>query len=327
MTLGGLALAIGMLVDDATVEVENINRNRRTEPNLLRAILDGARQVALPALAATATICIVFLPVVVLTGPAKYLFVPLALSVVFAMVASYVLSRTLVPTLAAMLLGKEEPEAEERSPIERDDRPGLVARVDRRRRAALERLRTGYASALASFSSDGEFVLGIALAVLAASACLVAVVGLDFFPAVDAGLMRIHFRAPSGTRIEETERLVDAVEAADSRDRAARGASRRSTTTSACRSSTTSASFRRTTSTARTPRSSSRSRHSHRPTREYADRIRRVVHARAPGHDDLLPAGRHRRPGPEFRAIGADRRADRGRRLACGGADRGAPRA
>ena len=107
MTLGGLALAIGMLVDDATVEIENINRNRAENKPILRAILDGAHQVAQPALAATFTICIVFFPVVLLSGPARYLFVPLALSVVFAMVASYVLSRTLVPTLSSMLLGKE----------------------------------------------------------------------------------------------------------------------------------------------------------------------------------------------------------------------------
>ncbi|HZU81356.1 MAG TPA: efflux RND transporter permease subunit, partial [Polyangiaceae bacterium] len=113
MTLGGLSLVIGMLVDDATVEIENINRNRNEGKPMLRAILDGARQVALPALSATLAICIVFFPVVLLTGPARYLFFPLALAVVFSMLASYLLSRTLVPTLASMLLAHEEPEREE----------------------------------------------------------------------------------------------------------------------------------------------------------------------------------------------------------------------
>ena len=108
MTLGGLALAVGMLVDDATVEVENIHRNRLTGKPLTVAILDGAHQVAVPALAATMTICIVFFPVVLLEGPARYLFVPLAIAVVFSMIASYLLSRTLVPSLARRLLPATE---------------------------------------------------------------------------------------------------------------------------------------------------------------------------------------------------------------------------
>jgi multidrug efflux pump subunit AcrB len=197
MTLGGLSLAIGMLVDDATVEIENINRNRRTETNLVRAILTAARQVALPALAATSTICVVFFPVVVLTGPARYLFTPLALSVVFAMAASYLLSRTLVPTLSALLLPKEEPEREEDTS---------------RRRRALEALARAYARALAVTLERRRFFLVIVALFVVTSIFLVSVVGLDFFPRVDAGLMRIHFRAPAGTRIEQTELLVDAVE-------------------------------------------------------------------------------------------------------------------
>jgi multidrug efflux pump subunit AcrB len=205
MTLGGLALAIGMLVDDATVEIENINRNRAEKKPILRAILDGAHQVAQPALAATFTICIVFFPVVLLSGPARYLFVPLALSVVFAMMASYLLSRTLVPALAAMLLDKEKLEHEV-------DLRTFVGRMDARRQRMFDRLRDGYARALSVALQRRRFVVVIAAVMLVSSGLLVPVVGLDFFPHVDAGVMRMHFRAPSGTRIEETERMVDEVE-------------------------------------------------------------------------------------------------------------------
>jgi multidrug efflux pump subunit AcrB len=205
MTLGGLALAVGMLVDDATVEVENINRNHAEGRDILHAIVNGAHQVALPALAATTTICVVFFPVVLLSGPARYLFVPLALAVVFSMMASYFLSRTLVPTLAMMLLKQEEkphPHA----------RPGLGARIEHHREAALDRLRAVYAQALEAVLGRRVFVFAVAGAILVASCFLFRVVGLDFFPRVDAGLMRLHVRAPPGTRIEDTEQLVDAVE-------------------------------------------------------------------------------------------------------------------
>ncbi len=232
MTLGGLSLAIGMLVDDATVEVENINRNRGLGKPLLRAILDGARQIALPALAATVTICIVFFPVVLLTGPAKFLFIPLALSVVFSMSASYLLSRTLVPTLAAILLKNEEPEALEDEPHDRqrsyrngsgeakrlaDRKPRsaagrFLARLDDRRRHAFERLRNCYGRAIEATMTARVVVLIAAALFVVASGILFLTVGLDFFPAVDAGVTRLQLRAPSGTRIEETERIVDAVE-------------------------------------------------------------------------------------------------------------------
>jgi multidrug efflux pump subunit AcrB len=201
MTLGGLSLVIGMLVDDATVEIENINRNRAERKPILVAILDGARQVALPALSATLAICIVFLPVILLTGPARYLFFPLALSVVFSMLASYLLSRTLVPTLASMLLPGEKPE----------DDPSH-GRLDRARRRAFDRLRDGYGAVLDAAMARRRFVLAAAVLLVAVSGLLAATVGLDFFPSVDAGLMRFHFRAPAGTRIEQTERLVDDVE-------------------------------------------------------------------------------------------------------------------
>jgi multidrug efflux pump subunit AcrB len=204
MTLGGLALAIGMLVDDATVEVENINRNHAEGRSILNAIVNGARQVALPALAATTTICVVFFPVVLLSGPARYLFVPLALAVVFSMMASYFLSRTLVPTLASMLLGKAERAA--------TTGRGLGARIEEKRERALERLRARYARMLEAVLARRRFVVAIAGAFIVASGFLFEVVGLDFFPSVDAGLMRLHLRAPPGTRIEETEQIVDAVE-------------------------------------------------------------------------------------------------------------------
>ncbi len=198
MTLGGLALAIGMLVDDATVEVENIHRNRSLGKPLTVAILDGARQIALPALAATLTTCIVFFPVVLLVGPARYLFTPLAVSVVISMMASYLLSRTWVPTVARKLM-----EHEHHGPPR-----GFNAWRDRQ----FERLRNGYGGVLAMVLAHRRFVLGSAALFAGATAVLPTLVGLDFFPNVDAGQMRIHFRAAAGTRIEKTEQLVTEVE-------------------------------------------------------------------------------------------------------------------
>jgi multidrug efflux pump subunit AcrB len=205
MTLGGLALAIGMLVDDATVEVENIHRNRHLGKPLTVAILDGAHQIATPALAATLTICIVFFPVVLLTGPARYLFTPLALAVVFAMLASYLLSRTLVPTLARMLMEKEKLHP---------DGPGLMDRFNRARDAAFERFQNAYARILDTALDARIFTLICAVALVAITGVgLSRVIGMDFFPNVDAGQMRLHVRAPIGTRIEETEQQIAAVEA------------------------------------------------------------------------------------------------------------------
>jgi len=212
MTLGGLSLVIGMLVDDATVEIENINRNRSEGKAILRAILDGARQVALPALSATLSICIVFFPVVLLTGPARYLFVPLALAVVFSMLASYLLSRTLVPTLSSMLLPGEVPEEVREREEEGAPRRDFWARVDLARRHAFEKLRGAYGAVLDAAMARRRVVLAMSALLVVVSAVLYGVVGLDFFPAVDAGLMRFHLRAPAGTRIEQTERVVDAVE-------------------------------------------------------------------------------------------------------------------
>jgi multidrug efflux pump subunit AcrB len=201
MTLGGLALAIGMLVDDATVAVESIHRNHASGKRLTVAILDGAHEVATPALAATLTICIVFFPVVLLTGPARYLFTPLAVAVVFSMLASYVLSRTLVPALAR-LLESEHAHAE-------TEGNGLFARFNRWRDDRYGRFQHAYGRMLNVALHHRPWMLASFGAVVLITVALpIVAVGLDFFPDVDVGLMRLHFRAPMGTRITDTERLV-----------------------------------------------------------------------------------------------------------------------
>jgi multidrug efflux pump subunit AcrB len=210
MTLGGLALAIGMLVDDATVEVENIHRNRNMGKPLTRAILDGAQQIAVPAIVATLAICIVFFPVVLLVGPARFLFTPLAIAVVLAMLASYLLSRTLVPALARMLMHGEHHDDPEAPP--RGGWRGLAYRFNHWRDANFERFQNRYAAVLALALHHRRFTLLTAGGIAAVSMGLVFVVGTDFFPSVDAGLMKLHFRAPKGSRIEETESLVARVE-------------------------------------------------------------------------------------------------------------------
>ncbi len=209
MTLGGLALAIGMLVDDATVEVENIHRNRAMGKPLTVAILDGAGQIAVPAVVSTLAICIVFFPVVLLFGPAKYLFTPLALAVVSAMLASYLLSRTLVPTLARMLMG-EEKVADGASDSKGLSR--LVNRLNEKREDGFEGLRRWYGGHLETALDHRAFTLTLAGLFILVSLGLLLVVGTDFFPSIDAGMMKLHFRAPSGTRIEETERMVAKIE-------------------------------------------------------------------------------------------------------------------
>jgi multidrug efflux pump subunit AcrB len=203
MTMGGLALAIGMLVDDATVGVENIHRHRHMGKPLTVAILDGTEQITVPALAATLTICVVFFPVVLLEGPARFLFTPLALGVVISMLASYLLSRTLVPSLARILLEKESLHHEGE---------GLGARFNRWRDRAFGSFQEGYGRALSAVLQHRPVVLICAALVLVCSAFLPFVVGLDFFPTVDAGQMRLHYRAPVGTRLEETERQVARLE-------------------------------------------------------------------------------------------------------------------
>ena len=203
MTLGGIALAVGMLVDDATVEVENIHRNQAMHKPLLVAILDGASQIATPTLVGTLCICIVFFPVVLLTGVGRFLFTPLALAVVFAMITSYLLSRTLVTTMAHYLL----PEQHEESHGD-----GLWGRFLDGFERGFERSRTTYRAALTAFITHRTLSLTCVALMILASGLLPLVVGEDFFPAVDAGMMRLHVRAPTGTRIEDSEYIVDRIE-------------------------------------------------------------------------------------------------------------------
>jgi multidrug efflux pump subunit AcrB len=203
MTLGGIALAVGMLVDDATVEIENIHRNHAMNKPLLVAILDGASQIATPTFVGTLSICIVFFPVVLLNGVARFLFTPLALAVVFAMLTSYLLSRTLVPTMASHLLPEQHQEGHG---------SGLWNRFLRGFENGFERLRQHYTSALTVFIAHRALSLTCIALLIAGTLPLLWVTGEDFFPTVDAGLMKLHVRAPSGTRIERTTLLVDEIE-------------------------------------------------------------------------------------------------------------------
>jgi multidrug efflux pump subunit AcrB len=206
MTLGGLALAVGILVDDATVTIENIERHMHMGSDLHKAILDGAGEIAIPALVSTLCICIVFVPMFFLSGVARYLFAPLAEAVVFAMLASYVLSRTLVPTLVMLLM--------DHAPGESVARPSLLQRVYRAFDARFEALRGGYSVILAQALDRRRLFAGLFLGFCVLSCCLVFVLGRDFFPGVDAGQIRMHMRLPSGARIEETARVADEVEGA-----------------------------------------------------------------------------------------------------------------
>src|SRR5438874_2742015 len=206
MTLGGLALAVGILVDDATVEIENIHRNLGLGTRLVQAILDGAQQIATPAFVSTLSICIVFVPVVFLTGPAKYLFTPLAMAVVFAMLASYLLSRTIVPTLVRYLLGAE-------THGEGATAAGFFGRIHDAFQRRFERLRATYVRVLERALARRARVLAGFAVVVVSGLSLLPFVGRDFFPEVDTGQFRLHVRAPAGTRIEETEQIFANVEA------------------------------------------------------------------------------------------------------------------
>ncbi len=204
MTLGGLALAVGILVDDATVTIENIERHLHQGSDLHKAILDGAGEIAIPALVSTLCICIVFLPMFFLTGVARYLFVPLAEAVVFAMLASYVLSRTLVPTMVMLMM--------DHSHIDPAAKPSLLQRVYRKFDAAFEQFRGGYIIILSTLLTHRKMFGGMFLGFCILSLGLVFGLGRDFFPSVDSGQIRLHMRAPTGTRIEETARIADEVE-------------------------------------------------------------------------------------------------------------------
>jgi CzcA family heavy metal efflux pump len=212
MTLGGLALAVGILVDDATVTIENIERNHALHKTLVQAILDGAEQIAAPAFVSTLCICIVFVPIFFLAGVAKYLFAPLALAVIFAMLASYLLSRTVVPTFVHYLMAGQ--------PVMHDDgredagapRGDIFWRVHRRFNRHFDRFRAGYLRRL-HWCLDHRALVALGMgALLVVTAGLVPFLGRDFFPRVDAGSFRLHVRAPAGTRIEETERIFTQVD-------------------------------------------------------------------------------------------------------------------
>jgi multidrug efflux pump subunit AcrB len=201
MTLGGLALAVGILVDDATVEIENTHRNLGMKKPLVRAVLDGASQIAVPTLVSTLSICIVFVPVLLLVGTARFLFGPLAMAVVFAMLASYLLSRTLIPTMVHQLLGTEAAIYQQGG----HGGKGLLWSVHRGVNALFERLRYRYLGLLDFSLRHRGPVLLLFLTVSFGSFWLARMVGQDFFPDVDAGQLRLHVRAAPGTRIEQTE--------------------------------------------------------------------------------------------------------------------------
>jgi len=210
MTLGGLALAVGILVDDATVVIENVNRNLDQGKELIQAILDGSEQIAMPALVSTLAICIVFVPMFFLTGIPKYLFVPLAEAVIFAMLASYLLSRTLVPTMARYLL-IEQTEDERRERTERSRNP--LVRMQAKFEIGFEHFRERYHRLLEAAIHHRRAFVTCFFTGCALSFALLPLVGEDFFPSVDSGEFVIHLRAPTGTRIEETAALCDRVEA------------------------------------------------------------------------------------------------------------------
>jgi multidrug efflux pump subunit AcrB len=212
MTLGGLALAVGILVDDATVTIENINYHLEHGKDVEAAILDGAHQIALPALVSTLSICIVFVPMFLLAGIAKFLFIPLAEAVVFAMLASYILSRTLVPTLAKFWLKKHDNAVKKKS-------RNALARFQERFEQGFEKMRERYRVLLGMAVHSGAPFAAVFLAAMAATAVLafplgpLPGLGQDFFPSVDGGQIKLHVRARTGTRIEETAALCDAIEA------------------------------------------------------------------------------------------------------------------
>ncbi len=203
MTLGGLALAVGILVDDATVTIENIERHLHMGTGLYEAILDGAGEIAVPAFVSTLCICIVFVPMFFLGGVASYLFIPLAEAVVFAMLASYVLSRTLVPTMALLMMGHQE---------HSNKVVAWIHKVHTQFNAQFEKLRNNYILLLSAILAHRKnFMLGF-LGFCLMSCSIFFLLGRDLFPQIDTGQIKLHVRAPSGTRIENTALLVDDVE-------------------------------------------------------------------------------------------------------------------
>ena len=312
MTLGGLALAVGILVDDATVEIENINRNLHLGKDVMPAILDGAQQIAVPALVSTLCICIVFLPMFFLSGVARYLFVPLAEAVVFAMLASYFWSRTIVPTMAKYLLTQAAPATRRRAraiPF-----TPYAAGVRARLRAAPRRLcvAAGRARVPPAHCSSRRFSWSVCRASL-----LVPWLGQDFFPTTDSGQFILHVRAKTGTRIEETARLCDRGRGVHPARQSRRTRSITCSTTSVC--PTARMNFMHSTSGAIGAGDADimvSLTAEHRPTADYIRQLPRRAAARVSRRDVLLPARGHRDPGPELRHAGADRHPDRRQRSA-----------
>jgi len=212
MTLGGLALAVGILVDDATVEIENTHRNMAEKKPLVRAILDSAQQVAAPAFVSTLSICIVFVPVVLLTGAAKFLFTPLAMAVAFAMLASYFLSRTLVPTMMHFLLPAELMLYQDETADKKEEETNWVWRIHKKFDHQFERMRHRYKLALEWCLLNPAITLMLFAGFVLLSIPLTLVIGQDFFPYVDSGQMRLHVMPPEGMRIEDSEQYFAAVE-------------------------------------------------------------------------------------------------------------------
>jgi multidrug efflux pump subunit AcrB len=208
MTLGGLALAVGILVDDATVTIENINRHLEQGDSVETAILEGSRQILVPALVSTLSICIVFVPMFLLTGVARYLFVPMAEAVVFAMLTSYVLSRTLVPTLAKYWLRTHQQEQAAAA------NPNALQRFQRRFEARFERTRERYRDLLNQALHGQRLFIPIFLGVVLLSMLLLPLLGRNFFPEVDSGQIKLHFRGPTGMRVEQAAVLADRIEGA-----------------------------------------------------------------------------------------------------------------
>jgi multidrug efflux pump subunit AcrB len=212
MTLGGLALAVGILVDDATVEIENTHRNMAEKRPLTQAILHSAQQVAAPAFVSTLSICIVFVPVVLLTGAAKYLFTPLAEAVAFAMMASYFLSRTLVPTMMHFLLGKEIALYQDPGESEREEKRSFVWRIHAKFDRQFERMQHHYKSLLEWCLENSAITLGLFVLLLIVSLPMTFFIGRDFFPYVDSGQMKLHVNPPPGLRLEDSEQYFAAID-------------------------------------------------------------------------------------------------------------------
>jgi multidrug efflux pump subunit AcrB len=212
MTLGGLALAVGILVDDATVEIENTHRNMAERRPLTQAILHSAQQVAAPAFVSTLSICIVFVPVVLLTGAAKFLFTPLAEAVAFAMMASYFLSRTLVPTMMHFLLGKEIALYQDPGESEREEQRSIVWRIHSKFDRQFEKMQHHYKDLLDWCLEHAAITLGLFVLLLIVSLPLTLFIGKDFFPYVDSGQMKLHVNPPPGLRLEDSEQFFAAVE-------------------------------------------------------------------------------------------------------------------